>query len=106
MEPTPMLTPLKILGCRTIAGRQGSLDQVLVQWDTQSEHEATWEDRAEITRSYPLLDLEDKVVLHGRDNDMSPTFNKANDVAAESNNQNIRPRRTTTEPRWLRDYQH
>lgn len=105
----PLLTPLCIQGRHTLASRQGPVEQVLVQWTSQSEDEATWEDPKTILEKYHDMDLVDKVILQGEGVDtpqLRPNSNVANDQAAvDNNNPNTRPKRSPVKPQWMLDYQ-
>lgn len=41
--------------------------EVLVQWDSLSKIESTWEDTKDFIKAYPDFNLEDKVIVDGDD---------------------------------------
>ena len=47
---------------------------MLVQWQTQSLGEATWEPLREFEQDFPTFNLEDKVSLEAKDNVEGPTI--------------------------------
>nr|KYP74492.1 Retrotransposable element Tf2 [Cajanus cajan] len=61
----PVVLPFKILSIRDIIRAGQTVHQILVQWEGFSEDEATWEDSEEMAKSYPNLNLEDKVIHKG-----------------------------------------
>ncbi|XP_038687346.1 uncharacterized protein LOC119996729 [Tripterygium wilfordii] len=58
----PVVKPIAILSQREVV-RQGQLiPQVLVQWENLLQEDATWEDLALVSKQFPNLNLEDKVL--------------------------------------------
>lgn len=105
------LQPIRVLGARNLQTPMGPRLQLLIQWQDLSELEATWEDEAEFTKTYPNFDLEDKVQKDRQSNDTSselskagiePKITKANQVgpmAEEPNQKHVRK-----PPNWLKDF--
>lgn len=52
--------PEKILQRRAVKRHNVAVPQALVQWKSQGEEEATWEDYEELAHRYPQFILEDK----------------------------------------------
>lgn len=99
----PHLLPVEILGNRIISTKKGLQRQVLVQWETFSPDEATWEPLEAMKQSFPDLDLEDKVKLNkgGNDTILVPNIEaKPTQIAERS----TRPKRQVQNPIWMRDY--
>lgn len=63
------LTALNILGYYFINTFNGLQEQILVQWDSQPESDATWENLSHFHFSYPNFNLKDKVNSHRLGND-------------------------------------
>jgi hypothetical protein len=61
VDNCPVIQPLAILQ----HDNEGDPDRVLVQWQGLMPEDATWESLADIRKSYPNLNLEDKVFVDG-----------------------------------------
>ena len=70
----PLLLPQQILGFRRVLQQGYFIPKVLIQWQTQSPDEVTWEPLCEFKQDFPTFNLEDKVSLEGEDNVASPTI--------------------------------
>nr|GEU74747.1 Ty3/gypsy retrotransposon protein [Tanacetum cinerariifolium] len=75
-EGQPLEKPMAICDLRMVL-RNGSLaQQVLVKWEGRSPEEATWEWASNFKDTYPLYNLEDKIIFEARDNVMQIDINK------------------------------
>lgn len=90
----PVLEPRCVLGQRVVTGRQGSQDQVLVQWENSNESKATWEEFADFSKQFPNIDLVDKVSLEG----------VGTDKDINSSPKDTRPKRNISKPKWMKDF--
>jgi len=72
------------LGLRTLLTPSGALQQLLVQWKGLSKEEATWEELEDFRNTWPLVNLEDKVVLKGGSDDTDRTLKERSDVLVQS----------------------
>lgn len=70
-ESSPILTPQGVLPLRTICQGGKSISQALVLWESLPKTKATWENLDRLRREYPHLNLEDKVPIQARGNDMN-----------------------------------
>ncbi|KAJ3690878.1 hypothetical protein LUZ61_020042 [Rhynchospora tenuis] len=59
-EQSNSVRPIAILGRRMIPRKNLPIPQILVQWDHQTDEEATWEDYEAIAKSFPDFILEAK----------------------------------------------
>ena len=57
------LQPRKVLSTRWVNKGSTSASESLVLWEGLPEEEATWEDSQQLLRSFPNLNLEDKVLI-------------------------------------------
>ncbi|MCH91013.1 transposon Tf2-1 polyprotein, partial [Trifolium medium] len=60
----PVLSPEKILKTRIILKGPLQVPQVLIKWQDLDASLATWEDKVEILRAFPNLNLEDKIEVN------------------------------------------
>ncbi|KAF2287483.1 hypothetical protein GH714_000855 [Hevea brasiliensis] len=65
-----MVEPEKVLNWRRIIVDQYPVIQILIQWKGKPEEEATWMNLVDIQNQFPSFNLEDKVGLSERGNDM------------------------------------
>ncbi|KAL4554713.1 hypothetical protein LXL04_037315 [Taraxacum kok-saghyz] len=63
------LNPKAILAKRLILVHEIEVEQWLIQWEEQSEDEATWEDALWVQGQFPNLSLEDKTRFQGQSSD-------------------------------------
>lgn len=63
------LRPEQVLDVRTVVKDGNRVQEVLVLWHGLSEVDATWEDKDQLVRSFPTLNLEDKLHVDGGSND-------------------------------------
>ncbi|WVZ04846.1 hypothetical protein V8G54_018192 [Vigna mungo] len=59
----PLIQPISILDSRTTVRNGKQVEQRLVQWDSLSEAENSWEDLVELQQSYPNFNFVDKVAV-------------------------------------------
>nr|GEU74437.1 hypothetical protein [Tanacetum cinerariifolium] len=64
----PLEKPVAIYDSRIVLQNGSLAQQVLVQWDDRSLEEATWEWTKDFNNTYPLYNLEDKVIFEARKN--------------------------------------
>lgn len=68
----PLLEPIKVCQRRTLQQNNQSIPQILVQWQGQTEENATWVNEADIRAQFPHFSLEDKASSQGGGNDRNP----------------------------------
>ncbi|KAD4178186.1 hypothetical protein E3N88_26777 [Mikania micrantha] len=68
-EDRDVLSPLAILETRSVLEGSKVVEQWLVQWQSQTPEEATWEDSEWIQQHFPSLSLEVKTLKEGEGND-------------------------------------
>nr|GEY22748.1 reverse transcriptase [Tanacetum cinerariifolium] len=95
---TPEMSPIKILGNRSLL--QGEGDEVLVQWDNAPASEATWEDRDTFLKTFSNFDLEDKVGVEGEGSDTGHHEAQLEGVQLVGAN----AKRQSKKPTWMNDY--
>ncbi|XP_050888855.1 uncharacterized protein LOC127094023 [Lathyrus oleraceus] len=98
------LQPSQVLGRRTIHSPIGPITQLLVQWVGLPALEATWEDYTTLVQNYPNLNLEDKVLSDGVDNDTNLQGPISTIGPNDSGPQSTRGKRVRKEPKWLEEY--
>ncbi|KAF7823703.1 Retrotransposable element Tf2 [Senna tora] len=114
--------PKAIVDQRHVLNGEASKLQVLVEWEGFPREEATWEDWDCLLKAFPYLNLEDKVIVHGRDNDtvleaqtqiVEPNchFDAATEAATKRGTIGPsdqgplnREKRTCKAPAWAKDY--
>lgn len=57
----PVLHPITILNCKGIINNNRKIPQLLIQWSNSLWEDASWEDKEEIQKLLPSLQLEDKL---------------------------------------------
>lgn len=65
------LVPERVLKFRTIGSGESKLREALVQWTDLTRDDATWESVEQLRKSFPLLNLEDKILVRDGGNDAS-----------------------------------
>lgn len=111
MENQPVIQPLAIVGWKK--DKDTSKTLVLVQWKGLYPEDTSWEDLTELTKEYPLLNLEDKVNFEGEgdvmDHNIGP-IGLADPSEGEELEEDrihvtpLRAKRNRTRPKYLRDY--
>lgn len=61
------MIPQSIIHKCDILRKSNMVPEVLVQWDSLSKIESTWEDTKDFIKAYPDFNLEDKVIVDGDD---------------------------------------
>ncbi|WVZ05912.1 hypothetical protein V8G54_019258 [Vigna mungo] len=90
----PLIQPIRILDSRTIVRNGKQVEQRLVQWDSLSEAENSWEDLVELQQSYPNFNFVDKVAVK-EGSTVTRVGEKGNGgrhVASKAQNDDIRKR--------------
>ncbi|KAL4292815.1 hypothetical protein AHAS_Ahas18G0065800 [Arachis hypogaea] len=114
LQSSLQLRPIAIFDSRSMAFDEGVQTQVLVDWEGASKDETMWEDLEELTRLFPEINLEDKVVLEDGLVDSS-TINSIIDQAPIEEIgstheiepvQTVEPKpmRTRKAPSWMKDF--
>jgi len=79
--PTPVSTlklhPAAIIDRRFVDIEGKRTLQVLVEWVGLPKEDATWVCRTELLKEFPAPDLEDKVIVEGKSNDMNQEWEDA-----------------------------
>ncbi|KAJ1401534.1 Retrotransposable element Tf2 [Sesbania bispinosa] len=102
-----MLSPWQVLDVRVVKRLDTIMPQLLIQWEDTEVKDATWEDLQEIRDSYPMFNLEDKVVF---DEEGNVTARKQSETMAPNSVRNeghVGVRHSTRQRREnirLRDY--
>jgi len=94
------LQPLAILGYISVQTALGDKLQVLIHWAGLTTQEATWEDKEDMQKRFPLFNLEDKVLFEDPGIDTSASANSKKDITVGS----LRTKRMIKSPIWLKDY--
>ena len=116
----PIDLPLAICAFRSILRNGQTVQQILVQWTGCPLEDAAWEDFAEFCKLYPSYHLKDKVNFEAGGNDTLPLSLESNAeiskegkvaersedliVEAHSDKEDVRPKRVTKKPTYLKDY--
>ncbi|KAF7813725.1 F-box/kelch-repeat protein [Senna tora] len=96
------------------------LNEVLVEWEGGTRDDATWEDWTQLKKTFPDIQLEDKLVFEGGNIDMeakkgigpekdvepSPITKQAEEAKSSSPKEEgpMREKRKKKTPAWTRDY--
>jgi len=110
--PTPSLYPVAIIDRRSTDTEGNRTLQVLVEWVGLPREDATWVSWTDLLKEFPASDLEDKVIVEGKDDDMDhewedPNMNEAQEEAQEERTHvqhAVRGHRTREAPKWTNDY--
>jgi hypothetical protein len=102
VDNMPAVQPLAVLDWKVTAGNR----LILVQWEGLFPEDATCEDFEEMLKTYPSLHLEDKVCFDDpRDVVIQPNYEEGlNEEGMNETVPEIRPKRNTTRPKWLKDF--
>lgn len=107
----PLEQPDAIVDTRTVLIHGLPTSQVLVQWKGSPVEEASWEDLATFTSTYPTFHLEDKVISEGEGSDTGPVCENPQQQDNRPNSERETKvespklgKRLTKKPAWMEDF--
>ncbi|KAF7807803.1 Ty3/gypsy retrotransposon protein [Senna tora] len=104
--------PTAIINSRQVMEGDSVRRQVLVEWEGGDRTDASWEDLVTLTKAFPELQLEDKLVFNGEGIDMITGGTSEPITAKEiptgpntTETQPVREKRGRRPPIWAKDYE-
>lgn len=100
----PIHVPEKLLGFRIQLIQGRTVPHLLVQWQLQPPSDATWEPADSLLKTYPSLNLEDKVILDEQGNVTGIQHLDSKEAITIDDLSTKLPKRTSKKPNKLKDF--